>query len=81
LRKRLKPFDVFVVVPIVSANVTGEDSMPDKIEKMHLAQSDLLTDSLRRGSPLPPRQDQQVNLLPVWKFDHSRVRDGDRVGR
>jgi hypothetical protein len=61
--------------------MTGGDSMPDRIEKMHPQQSDVLVDSLRRGSPLPPRQDQQINLLPVWKFDRSRVRDGDRVGR
>jgi hypothetical protein len=44
-------------------------------------QSDLRTDLLRRALSLPLRQDQQINLLPVWKVDRDRISDGDRAGR
>jgi hypothetical protein len=87
--KRLKPFDVFSVVRVLSAIMMGDKDMDrnrrqicvEGREQIYAQQSDVQMDSLRRKSTLPLRQDQQTNLLPVWKVDRDRIRDGDRAGR
>jgi len=73
----------------LSANMTGDEDMDrnrrrigfEGREQMHAQQFDVRMDSLRPMVSLPLRQDQQINLLPVWKVDRDRDRDGDRAGR